>query len=194
MFENKNSWAICVRGDFFLNILLKKYLGPIVSYLESSSGSIEASIVIARTSSWILLELPVLSGSMLNKLSKTELKVLVPFGSWSHLIKFRYSEKTTTIWKNLPLFLTLLGNFKKVGDVFKTILPSQNIWTLPFFMCRQQEQHCTTGFAFLIMFVVSKYLGTRYRSRFFGKLDMKPQMHLLEISQLFKPSFSKLGF
>ena len=70
---------------------------------------------------------------------------------------------------------------KKWEIFFKTILPSQNIWTLPFFMCRPQEQHCTTGFAFLIMFVVSKYLDTRYRSWFFGKLDMKPQMHLLEI-------------
>ena len=108
-----------VRGDFLESILLERYFGPIVSYLESSSGSIEASIVIARTSSWILLELPVLSGSMLNKLSKTELKVLVPFGSWSHLIKFRYSEKTATIWKNLPLFLTLLGDFKKSGRFFK---------------------------------------------------------------------------
>ena len=113
MFENKKKLLGYLCKSFFFNILLKKYLGPIVSYLESSSGSIEASIVIARTSSWILLELPVLSGSMLNKLSKTELKVLVPFGSWSHLIKFRYSEKTTAIWKNLPLSLTLLGNLKK---------------------------------------------------------------------------------
>ena len=38
-------------------------------------------------------------------------------GIWVGLLKFRYSEKATKIWKNLPNF----GNFRG---------PSHNIWTL----------------------------------------------------------------
>ena len=90
---------------------------------------------------------------------------------------------TTIIGRNIiiikvQIFWEGLKNWAFLPRWDKFFWPSQNIWTLPFFMCRQQEQHCTTGFAFLIMFVVSKYLGTRYRSRFFGKLDMKPQMEI----------------
>ena len=126
---------LCKRWFLKKIFCLKNIWAPIVSYLESSFGSIEASIVIARTSSWILLELPVLSGSMLNKLSKTELKVLVPFGSWSHLIKFRYSEKTKTIWKNLPLSLTLLGNLKKNWKIFSKQFCLLRISELYHFSC-----------------------------------------------------------
>ena len=49
-------------------------------------------------------------------------------------LKFSFSEKTTKIWKNLPLVLTLLSKnncFVKTGGRFFQILwPSHNVWTL----------------------------------------------------------------
>ena len=50
------------------------------------------------------------------------------------MLKFRFSEKATKIWKNLPLVLTLLSKnscFVKTGGRFFQILwPSHNILTL----------------------------------------------------------------
>ena len=49
-------------------------------------------------------------------------------------LKFSFSEKATTFWKNLPLVLTLLSKdscFVKTGGRFFQILwPSYNVWTL----------------------------------------------------------------
>ena len=45
-------------------------------------------------------------------------------------LKFRYSEKATKIWINLPLFFDDT-NIKKSGRLFQILWPSQSIWTLP---------------------------------------------------------------
>ena len=54
-------------------------------------------------------------------------------------VKFRYSEKTTKIWKNLPLCfdITKYIIFKKVEDFFTFLWSSQNIWTL----CTARNKH-----------------------------------------------------
>ena len=41
---------------------------------------------------------------------------------FSLFLKFRYSQKVTKSWKNLPLYLTLLCNFKKRGRFFSNRL------------------------------------------------------------------------
>ena len=48
--------------------------------------------------------------------------------------KFRYSEKATEFWKNLPIFLYYL----RLTSVKTILWPSQNIWTLIalLFFCR----------------------------------------------------------
>ena len=52
--------------------------------------------------------------------------------SFSHVLKFRYSEKATKFEKNLPPFfeITYLVMSKQSGRFKKNWLPSQNIWTL----------------------------------------------------------------
>ena len=48
-------------------------------------------------------------------------------------IKFSFSEKTTKIWKNLPLVLIVLSKncfVKTGGKFFQIFWPSHNIWTL----------------------------------------------------------------
>ena len=46
------------------------------------------------------------------------------------MLKFRFSEKATKIWKNLPVVLTCALNFKKSGRFFQIVWPSHNILTL----------------------------------------------------------------
>ena len=36
-----------------------------------------------------------------------------------NVLKFRYCEKATKIWKNLPIYLTLFSKFKKIGRFFQ---------------------------------------------------------------------------
>ena len=38
--------------------------------------------------------------------------------AWHSYVKLRYSEKATTIWKNLPTFLNLLSNVKYNCEIF----------------------------------------------------------------------------
>ena len=54
------------------------------------------------------------------------------------LLKFRYSEKATTFEKNLPLYLILLGNIKKVGRYFLNFVAfSQYLnFTPPKYICQ----------------------------------------------------------
>jgi hypothetical protein len=45
----------------------------------------------------------------------------------SCVLKFRYSEKATKIWKNLALCFDIIMQFqKKVGDFLKILWPSYN--------------------------------------------------------------------
>ena len=47
------------------------------------------------------------------------------------MVKFSNSGKTTEIWKNTHLVLTLLNNFQTKGKIFfQTYWPSHNTWTL----------------------------------------------------------------
>ena len=48
----------------------------------------------------------------------------------SSLLKFRFSEKATKIWKNLPLVLTLLSKLQNKREIFSNLWPSHNILTL----------------------------------------------------------------
>ena len=52
-------------------------------------------------------------------------------------VKFRYSEKVTKIWKNLPFCFDITKWFwKKVGDFFQILWPPQNICTVS---CKQRK-------------------------------------------------------
>ena len=57
--------------------------------------------------------------------------VMIELGRvFGFLSKFRFSEKATQIWRNLPLVLMLLSKRqKKVGDFFQILWPSHNIFT-----------------------------------------------------------------
>ena len=42
------------------------------------------------------------------------------------VVKFRFSEKTTKIWKNLPLILTVLSKHQNKWEIFQILWPSHN--------------------------------------------------------------------
>ena len=48
------------------------------------------------------------------------------------ILKFGFPEKTTKIWKDLPLcmFWRFQVSSKKFGGIFSNFVPSDNIWTL----------------------------------------------------------------
>ena len=52
-------------------------------------------------------------------------------------LKFRYSEKAIKIWKNLPIYLTLLSKFKKIGRFFRIFVAFSEYLNFKIFaMCR----------------------------------------------------------
>ena len=55
-------------------------------------------------------------------MGKKLLKIMIENLKKVLALKFRYSEKATTFEKNLPLFLTLLGNVKKIGRFFQNFV------------------------------------------------------------------------
>ena len=49
-----------------------------------------------------------------------------------HTIKFRYSEKSTKNWRNLPLSFYITEKSQNLEeDCANFLWPSQNVWTLP---------------------------------------------------------------
>ena len=51
-------------------------------------------------------------------------------------LKFRYSEKASKVWNNLPLYFDVyLSNFQTKWEIFQIMWPSHNIWTLSLFWC-----------------------------------------------------------
>ena len=87
---------------------------------------------------------------------------------WLLLLKFRFSEKATKTWNNLPLVLTLLskniGFAKTNGRFFQILWPSHNVWTLlPWMYKRPKKMFSNKAYKPTVhkaWSVISQFIGT----------------------------------
>ena len=120
---------------------------------------------------------------------KKSFKINLDVALESQTIKFVYSEKATTIWRNISkLFLNLLLKYRiqYFLEISSFLWPSQNIWTLRTMLesydIKEDTESVPMG-KILALFVRATHLQSR------GLLQMKVQEGFLQVFHCQSDSF-----